>query len=72
MTYKVNFTDEEIEDLFIQLRFARSFLINAMGLVSDADNKITKFYVTNRDLDDKLRTILLHDSTEKRDSEDNK
>lgn len=72
MTYKVNFTDEEIEALFIQLRFARSFLINAMGLVSDADNRITKFYVTNRDLDDKLRAILLHGSTEKRDSEDNK
>lgn len=72
MTYKVNITDEEIEALFIQLRFARAFLVNAMGLVSDADNRITKFYATNRDLDDKLSAILLHGSTEERDSEDNK
>lgn len=72
MTYKVYITDEEIEALFIQLRFARSYLVNAMGLLPEANDRIKKYYATNRDLDDKLEAILIHGSTEERDSEDNK
>ena len=78
MKYKVDITDEEIEDLFIQLRFARSFLVNAMGLIPEANSRIEKYYVTNRNLEDKLWTVILcgraeqEKSTEQHDSEDNK
>lgn len=72
--YKVDLTDEEIKDLLLQLRCARTYLFLSIpaNIEQDTKKKIDSVFTKNLELQDKLKSILLQKSTEQRDSEDNK